>query len=250
MPEHENTRFKLLPSSRTQRILIGIASLLIIGSVAYAAAPNMFNPGDPLSSSKLNANFSALDGRIAALETAVVVPPGTVVPYAGSTVPSGWLLCDGRAVNRTQFAALFAAISVAHGVGDSVTTFNLPDYRGRFLRGTVMGAGRDPDRTSRISASSGGNAGDNVGSVQNAATARPTTTAFVTNSAGDHNHMAPTTSATGGGSVEVPTATSNGFDYIPSIPTSNAGAHTHSISSGGDSETRPINANVNYIIKS
>ncbi len=53
---------------------------------------------------------------------------------AGSE-PAGWLLCDGRAVSRTTYNALFAAISTAHGAGDGSTTFNLPDYRGRVTVG-------------------------------------------------------------------------------------------------------------------
>jgi len=58
-------------------------------------------------------------------------PAGVVLPYAGSTAPTGWLLCYGQAVSRTTYAALFAAISTAYGTGDGSTTFNLPDLRGR-----------------------------------------------------------------------------------------------------------------------
>lgn len=58
-------------------------------------------------------------------------PSGVVLPFAGSTAPSGWLLCFGQAVSRTTYASLFAAIGTAFGVGDGSTTFNLPDMRGR-----------------------------------------------------------------------------------------------------------------------
>ena len=57
----------------------------------------------------------------------------------------GWLLCDGRAVSRTTFAALFAKVGTAHGEGDGSTTFNLPDARGRAL----VGAGTGPGLTAR-----------------------------------------------------------------------------------------------------
>jgi microcystin-dependent protein len=55
--------------------------------------------------------------------------------YAASTAPTGWLLCDGSAVSRTTYAALFAVISTTWGSGDGSTTFNVPDLRGQFLRG-------------------------------------------------------------------------------------------------------------------
>ena len=64
------------------------------------------------------------------------LPAGTgPLPYAGSSVPNGWLTCDGTAVSRTTYAALFAAISTLYGTGDGSTTFNLPDIRQRFPLG-------------------------------------------------------------------------------------------------------------------
>lgn len=64
-----------------------------------------------------------------------LVPVGAVLTYAGATAPTGWLLARGQAVSRTEYAALFAAIGVAHGPGDGSTTFNLPDGRGRVAVG-------------------------------------------------------------------------------------------------------------------
>lgn len=61
------------------------------------------------------------------------------VPYAGSTIPTGWLECDGSAVSRTTYADLFAAISTTWGVGDGSTTFNLPDMRGKVAIGSGTG---------------------------------------------------------------------------------------------------------------
>ena len=58
-------------------------------------------------------------------------PAGVLSPYAGSSAPSGWLLCYGQAVSRTTYSALFAVVSTTYGVGDGSTTFNLPDLRGR-----------------------------------------------------------------------------------------------------------------------
>lgn len=58
-------------------------------------------------------------------------PPGVVEMYAGATAPSGYLLCDGTAVSRTTYAALFAVIGTTYGAGDGSTTFNLPNLKGR-----------------------------------------------------------------------------------------------------------------------
>jgi microcystin-dependent protein len=56
---------------------------------------------------------------------------GLVLPYAGSSAPSGWLLCQGQAISRTTYAALYALCGTTYGVGDGSTTFNIPDLRGR-----------------------------------------------------------------------------------------------------------------------
>ena len=71
----------------------------------------------------------------AAIPTAV--PPGTIIHYAGRTVPSGWLIANGAKVSRKDYAALFAAIGTTYGVGDGSTTFGLPNLDGRFLEGTT-----------------------------------------------------------------------------------------------------------------
>lgn len=68
-----------------------------------------------------------------------LMPPGTVLPYAGSSAPTGFLMCDGAAVSRTTYADLFAVISTTFGAGDGSTTFNVPDLRGRFAIGVGTG---------------------------------------------------------------------------------------------------------------
>ncbi|MGE5476572.1 MAG: phage tail protein [Bacteroidales bacterium] len=69
------------------------------------------------------------------------VPTGSVLPYCSSTLPSGWLLCDGAAVSRTTYARLFGVLGTAFGAGDGSTTFNLPDLRGRTAIGAGTGSG-------------------------------------------------------------------------------------------------------------
>jgi len=63
------------------------------------------------------------------------VPTGAVLPYAGSSAPTSYLLCDGTAIDRSTYAALFSAIGTAYGAGDGSTTFNVPDLRQRFPLG-------------------------------------------------------------------------------------------------------------------
>lgn len=91
------------------------------------------------------------------------IPEGSVIPYAGSAAPSGWLLCFGQAVSRTTYAALFAAIGTVYGTGDGSTTFNLPDMRGRIAAGVDNMGGTAANRVtsggSGISGTTLGNAG-------------------------------------------------------------------------------------------
>ena len=75
-----------------------------------------------------------------------MVPSGTVLYFAGSAAPAGWLKANGAAVSRTAYAALFAAIGTTYGGGDFRNTFNLPDLRGEFIRGWDDGRGVDTPR--------------------------------------------------------------------------------------------------------
>lgn len=59
------------------------------------------------------------------------LPAGMIQPSASINLPAGWLLCDGRAVDRTTYADLYAAIGVRYGAGNGSTTFNLPQLQGR-----------------------------------------------------------------------------------------------------------------------
>lgn len=70
-------------------------------------------------------------------DLSALIPPGTIIHYAGRTVPSGWLICNGANVSRTDYAALFAAIGTIYGAGNGSTTFGLPNLDGRFLEGTT-----------------------------------------------------------------------------------------------------------------
>jgi len=92
---------------------------------------------------------------------------GMVAAFAMETPPDGWLLCDGRAVERDKYARLFDRIGSTYGSGDGNTTFNLPDLRGEFVRGWDRSRGADPDADQRRDFA-GNIVGDQVGSLQDA----------------------------------------------------------------------------------
>lgn len=86
------------------------------------------------SDSGANSGVAATPAAVKALRNEmlnsfVTFPVGMVVPYAGASAPSGWLLCDGQAVSRTSYPSLFQVLGVTYGGGDGVNTFNVPDLR-------------------------------------------------------------------------------------------------------------------------
>lgn len=76
-----------------------------------------------------------------------VIPVGIIMPFAGNgSIPDGWVICNGAAVSRSTYAALFSAIGTTYGTGNDSTTFNLPNLMNRFIEGsntagTVLAAG-------------------------------------------------------------------------------------------------------------
>lgn len=86
---------------------------------------------------------SALTNRVSTLESTVgsMFPAGTILASALTTAPAGWAICDGSAISRSTYASLFAAIGTTYGTGDNVTTFNLPNLKGK----TIFG--RDAEQT-------------------------------------------------------------------------------------------------------
>lgn len=102
-----------------------------------------------------------------AFNSTAVIPTGAILPYVGTTAPAGFELCNGAALSRAIYVDLYAVIGDSFGEGDGSTTFNLPDLRGKFLRGWDNSAGNDPDAASRTACNAGGSSGDNIGSCQN-----------------------------------------------------------------------------------
>ena len=160
-------------------------------------------------------------------------PIGALIAVPGDPAPSGssaeWLACDGSAYAVVDYNELYQAIGTAHG--GTVGKFNVPDLRGRFLRGVDHGTRRDPDAQSRKQPAPGGATGDNIGSVQDWATGKPepSLTAQVPNlPTTDHQASAAigarAHAAWNSGSVDVDLT-------------------------GGDRETRPANVYVQWYIR-
>jgi microcystin-dependent protein len=95
-----------------------------------------------------------------------ILPVGTVIGYPVDAAPTGFFECNGGAVSRATYSDLFSIIGVQYGSGDGSTTFNLPDYRGEFLRGWSHGSSADPDRATRTDRGDG-TTGNAVGTKQN-----------------------------------------------------------------------------------
>ena len=77
------------------------------------------------------ANYEATkyDFSGAALTGIEGIPTATIVPWSSASVPSGFLECDGTAVSRSTYSALFAIVGTTYGAGDGSTTFNTPDLQ-------------------------------------------------------------------------------------------------------------------------
>ena len=101
------------------------------------------------------------DGSFSYATLAAGFVSGMLIPYAGASAPSGWLLCYGQAISRTTYADLFTAIGTVYGVGDGSTTFNLPDLRGRVVAGQDDMGGSSANRLT--DAVTGGLNGDTLG---------------------------------------------------------------------------------------
>ena len=85
------------------------------------------------------------------IDTTYFNPTGTIIAFAGNTLPKGYLLCDGSKVSRTTYKKLFDVIGTTYGSGNGSTTFNLPNLTNKFIQGsdtagTVKSAGL-PDIT-------------------------------------------------------------------------------------------------------
>jgi microcystin-dependent protein len=192
--------------------------------------------GRAVSATRINLNFREDDK-----------PTGTIIATALTAAPKGYIECDGSAVSRTTHARLFGELGVIYGNGDGSSTFNLPDYRGRFLRGFDNTAGTDPDASSRTDRGDG-TTGDAVGTKQLDAMQGHHHTQTHTNANFQFTNTPSTGSTNGGyldGSNTAGTRPSPTFHHLATDPYTDGTNGTPRTSS----ETRSKNINVMYCIK-
>lgn len=106
------------------------ASTTVTGLSRLSAAP--VNAAIPIAVGTTDTRMNEGAGVTATQAQFIAATTGMISMYAAAAAPTGFLLCDGAAVSRTTFAALFAITSTTYGVGDSSTTFNVPDLRSSF----------------------------------------------------------------------------------------------------------------------
>lgn len=206
---------------------------------------------DPMTSN-LNSDWK-INGKLCisgqcANENDIKTPVGTIFPFAGSTIPQSYLRCDGSAVSRTTYTDLFSVIGTTYGVGDSSTTFNLPDLRGR----TVVGVGQGTNLSNRALGQKDGL--ENVTLSASQVPSHNHTGSGTTSTAGSHQHTAYGWDGAFSGS------SGNYFYRIGAgnqnnIPASGDHSHTYGFttsSSGGDQPHNNMQPfiGLNYIIKS
>ena len=170
-------------------------------------------------------------------------PVGQIVAWSGSagSLPSGYFLCDGSAVSRTTYAALYSIVGTTHGSGNGSTTFNLPDLRDRFILGASNSTG-DTSYPGVSPGATGGSADATLVSHSHTINQHNHSFSGTTNNPGDHDHNVDVlaefasqhgTWQTAGGYRQVHT----GGTHRKPI-TSDAGGHTHTVSgtTGGVSD--------------
>ena len=173
----------------------------------YTANLDLYKPsvGEQGWGTLVNENFDKIDAYI----------PGVVQLYAGSSAPTGWLICNGQDVSRTAYAALFAVIGTTYGAGDGSTTFNIPNLVNKTVRGSnslgkTGGADTVTLTTANMPAHTHGG-----GSLSAA-------------SAGEHTHTVYTNYYATGSQSYI--KASGGVAVSGGMNTSSAGAHTHTVS--------------------
>ncbi|MGV2141359.1 phage tail protein [Agrobacterium sp. 16-2014-1-2a] len=170
----------------------------------------------------LQAAIDALNASIA-----VSTPTGSVTIWSANSAPTGFLICNGAAISRTTYAALFAIVGTTYGAGNGTTTFNIPDLRGLFVRGFDAGRGLDP--------------GHSFGQYQDSDNK-------------SHNHGVNDPGHVHGGvqNGTASTGRSTAVDQPPAVFSYGntwAAATGIWLSASGGAESRPRNLAMNYIIK-
>lgn len=242
-------KFKFfITSSNTSSVTVSVdgltATAVKIAGVNLSAG--QFQAGAYMEIAYDGTDFEAIVGSVPA-----TVSVGTVMAWPMSSIPTGWLECDGTAVSRTTYSSLFSVLSTSYGTGDGSTTFNLPNYKDYFLRGFDASGTNAGTRTDRGDGTTGANVGTKQAGDYLAHTHAAGTLAADSNGAHTHTLLLQLVSSGGGAGSQ--------YDDSPgsddTLTTSSNGAHTHTISgstatapTSGGTETRPKNITVKWII--
>ena len=189
------------------------------------------------------ANGAGLIGQAGA----VLLPIGIIQDYAGTSAPTGWLLCYGQEVSQTTYTQLYSVIGTAWGTASTSTGFILPDLRGRATYGKDNMGG---SAASRITVAGGNYDGTVLGTSGGAQLRTITTAQMPAHSHGvtdpGHTHTSDAARATGGslngGVVPTPSST------LATIATATTGITIDSEGSGSSLPTLGPSAIVNKII--
>jgi len=145
-------------------------------------------------------DFTTSSFRLLAPVLSQTVPVGAMFDWGGASVPGGYLACDGSAVSRSTYAALFSVCGVTWGTGDGSTTFNIPDFKGR----VAVGAGTGSGLTTRVVGAKSGEENHILSLTETPAHTHNTSVNMYNELGGTDNHM-----ASGGDTAEAYTWSAN-----------------------------------------
>jgi microcystin-dependent protein len=239
--------------------------LRLIKSTLKATFPNV--------TGAIQASHTEIDDTVDAVAAAQFVPAGVISAYAGSSAPTGYLLCYGQAISRSTYSGLFDAIGTTWGSGNGSSTFNVPDLRDRMLIGkadiggvdaaiidslltsTSLGATYDGEGAidtitlaeANIPSHTHSFSGSLTGATADSGGAHTHTFSGSTSTNGDHNHsytdsrdnsaQAAAGTARNVGGQSDNTSTDGAHNHTFSGTTDSGGSHTHTISGGTVSGT-------------
>ena len=175
------------------------------------------------------------------------IPPGGILPYSGASAPTGYLLCDGSAVNRTTYAVLFAITGTTYGEGDGSATFNLPDLSDQFPigKGSTFSTLGDTGGSTTVSITPAGtNAGTAITTAQLPAHAHDSFGSTLTSWSGGTGSSVSVSADQSSLKTTATVAT------LQTLETGGGTTHTHTFSGTAASHTitNPY-ITLNYIIK-